>query len=174
MIKGGWSLVLLCCVVSACGQDSPQEEKNAAPAASRLEQAALDSGVVADVNAMSPVGLYRKRHEAGRDSLCITADEDGKQHFALEAVFGQNARCRGKGTVRSSGDKLVMNFGRSACLIVASYEGDTIAMPGALDVECAKLCSERASLEGVSFPRVSRDPGVARAAKRSDGKPLCS
>jgi len=173
MFKYGWSLFLLCGLLSACEQEALQEQQSATPAASGLEQAALEAGVVADIDALPPVGLYRKRHEAGRDSLCIVEGGDGKQHFALEAVFGQNARCRGKGTLRSSGDKLVMNFGRSACIIVAGYGGDTITMPGALDVECAKLCSERASLEGVNFPRVSRDQGVARTARRSDGKTLC-
>ena len=170
-----WIMVPLFGVLAACsGGESAQEQQGKAAPASALEQAALDAGVVADIDALSPVGLYRKRHEAGRDSLCIITDQNGTQNFALEAVFGQNSRCRGEGALRVSGDKLVMSFRRSSCLIIASYEGDRVVFPGVVDVACAKLCTARASLEGVSFPRVSRDPGVARAAKRSDGEALCS
>lgn len=142
-----------------------------------LEQAAIKAGVVADVHRLSPVGLYRLRHEAGRDSLCIvpgrTDDEEGKLRFGLEASFGENVECHGQGTLRPSGDKLILNFDRSSCLIIAHYEGDRIALPGALDRTCRKLCSERGTLEGTSFPRVSREASVAAAAQARGGRPLC-
>lgn len=143
-----------------------------APAAA-LERAAIDAGVVADVSKISPVGLYRHRHEAGRDSLCILPDKEGKMRFGLEAVFGENIECRGQGTLRRSGDRLIMNFARSACIVVARYEGDRIALPGTLDVECGRLCSERGTMEGVSFPRVSGSASVAADARSAKGKRLC-
>ncbi len=142
--------------------------------ASALERAAIKAGVVTDADALSPLGLYRKRHEAGVDSLCIVPEDEGRMHFALEAAFGEGVECRGEGNARLSGDKLVLNFARSACLVVATYEGDRIAMPGAMDVECSRLCSSRGSLEGVTFPRVSRDPAVARDARGRTGDRLCS
>lgn len=163
-------------LTAACGTNESSDTQagpSSAPAGSALEQAALDAGVVANVEALSPVGLYRKRHEAGRDSLCIVNGKDGKLDFALEAVFGENMECHGQGTLRISGDKLILNFARSACLVVASYEGDRVALPGALDVECNALCTQRGSLEGVSFPRVSREENVARAAQTNKGGVLC-
>ena len=144
-----------------------------ATAASALEAAAIDAGVVTDIRSTPPQGLYRNRHEAGRDSLCIVANKEGQQEFALEAAFGENIECSGHGTLRMTGDKLVMNFARSACLIVATYEGDRVSIPGALDLECRALCNQRGSLEGVTFARVSREESVARAARDSAGHILC-
>ena len=148
-------------------------EADASPAISALEQVAQQAGVVADTSA-SPIGLYRSRHEAGQDSLCIVKGKDGAMRFGLEAAFGEHSECHGSGAVRRSGDRLIMNFDRSACLVVADYEGDRVALPGALDVECDRLCSERGTLEGVSFPRVSRDEGVARDARDKKGNSLCT
>lgn len=174
MNKGALLLALL---LAACGQGSRQEDQGAAQSrasSSPLERAALKAGVVVDAAAVSPVGLYRHRHEAGLDSLCIVKGKDGALDFGLEAMFGEGVECRGHGTLRPSGDKLIMNFARSACLVVAGYEGDRVSLPGALDVQCASLCSERGSLEGVSFPRVSREESVARDARGEDRKRLCS
>jgi hypothetical protein len=169
--------VLLVLLLAACGQDGRQADRSAARSSapsSPLEGAALKAGVIVDAAAVSPVGLYRHRHEAGLDSLCIVKGTDGVLDFGLEAMFGEGVKCRGHGTLRASGDKLIMNFARSACLIVAGYEGDRVSLPGALDMQCASLCSERGSLEGVSFPRVSREEGVARDARGENRNRLCS
>lgn len=177
----GFLLLLLGCFTSCSGAKDTREASvkngaaNVSPSASdALERAAIDSGVVADSAKIAPTGLYRHRHEAGTDSLCIVDDHDGKLRFGLEAAFGGNIECHGSGTLRQAGSKLIMNFERSACIIVASYEGDRIALPGALDVECRKLCSERGSLEGISFPRVSRSEALAHEAHGRDGQQLCS
>lgn len=177
MTKRGAALALAL-LASACGggqQGAPvKDDPPSSPAASALEQAAMQAGVVSDTSA-SPIGLYRSRHESGLDSLCIVpAQEPGKLRFALEVAFGEQSECHGRGSLRRSGERLVMNFDRSACLIVAGYEGDRVVIPGALDVECAALCNARGTLEGVSFPRVSRELGVARDARGKDGESLCS
>ncbi|RXR28393.1 hypothetical protein [Sphingobium fluviale] len=177
MTRRAAAALALILLASACGgqQGAPvKDDPPSSPAASALEQAARDAGVVGDTSA-SPIGLYRSRHESGLDSLCIVpAEEPGKMRFALEAAFGEQSECHGRGSLRRSGERLVMNFDRSACLIVAGYEGDRVVIPGALDVECAGLCNKRGSLEGVSFPRVSREVGVARDARGKDGEQLCS
>lgn len=142
--------------------------------ASALEQAAIRAGVIADAGRISPIGLYRRRHEAGLDSLCILPGAGKDMRFGLDATFGEHIRCSGHGTARQSGDKLILNFARSACLVVARYDGDRVALPGSLDVDCESLCSERGSLEGVAFPRVSREAVVAGAARDSENAPLCS
>lgn len=135
------------------------------PAAQALELAAAQAGLITNGGVISPVGLYRHRHEAGRDSLCLLpGKEDGVLRFGMEASFGENIDCQGHGTARLSGDRLIFNFARSACIIIAQYEGDRIVLPGALDGECQKHCTNRGSLAGVSFPRVSREASVAAAA----------
>jgi len=175
--------LLLAGLLTACGPQGQGEGNGAQPPRQGtedihpLERAALVAGIVTDGQELSPVGLYRQRHEAGRDSLCILParqDKEGESmRFGLEASFGENIECHGQGDARISGDKLVLNFSRSACLIVARYEGDRILLPGTLDSACRKLCSERGSLEGVSFPRVSREAAVAAAAEARGGGTLC-
>ena len=170
------SLFLLPCLLSACGGKAEKEPATAAPdgpASSALERAAIDAGVVADASAIPPTGLYRQRHESGRDTLCMVPGDDGEMRFGLEAMYGRDIHCQGKGTARISGDKLIMNFARSACIIVARYDGDRVALPGAVDRECERLCNDPASLEGVSFPRVSRSASVAKDARASDKAALC-
>lgn len=175
------SALLLLLALAACGAgDTGRNDQNVASLAletgaqdlSALERAALETGAIADAGRISPVGLYRNRHEAGADQLCIAPGEsEERMRFALEARFGGESGCRGHGTVRRAGERLIFNFARSACLVVAGYEGDRIAFPGAVDVDCASLCSERGALDGVSFPRFTREP--APSAKDSEGQPLC-
>lgn len=141
--------------------------------AQALEDAAMNSGIVVDPAKVSPIGLYTHRHEAGRDSLCIAPAGEGEMTFGMEAVFGESNRCIGRGKVRTAGDKLIFHFRRSTCLIIGIYDGDRVSLPGALDVNCADLCVDRASFEGVSFPRTSSDAAAARTARDRDGKSLC-
>lgn len=170
-------MLILAALAVSCDKTAPPSANasapDAPPAVSALEQVAMHAGVLADTGA-SPIGLYRSRHEAGQDSLCIVKSDDGIMRFGLEAAFGEHSECHGAGSLRRSGDRLILNFDRSACLMVADYEGDRVALPGALDVECDRLCSERGTLEGVAFPRVSRDEGVAHDARSRKGDLLCS
>ncbi|MBB6123640.1 hypothetical protein [Sphingobium subterraneum] len=177
------SLALL--AVPACSSSERQNPADPSPAAqsgpntpppSELEQAALQSGAIVDARRLSPIGLYRNRHEAGTDTLCVVPDTDkpSTMRFGMEAMFGESAGCSGHGTVRRAGDRLIFHFARSTCLIVAGYEGDRVVLPGALDLKCNQLCTNRGSLEGVSFPRVARDVSVGKEARRQTGKALCT
>lgn len=167
------ALLGLVALATACGPAPEKPAGNAAAAPSSLERAAIEAGVVTDPNSQSPIGLYRNRHEAGLDSFCIVHGEEGKLRFGLEAAFGEGIECSGKGTARLSGDKLILNFARSACLAVVQYDGDRVSFPGAMDIECRSLCTNRGSLEGVSMPRVSREESVARGARARRGGRLC-
>ncbi len=141
---------------------------------SGLERAAIESGVIADSSRLSPVGLFRRRHEAGSDTLCIVPGQLGEFRVGAEAVFGEGQRCHGQGNARRADDKLIFSFDRrDRCIIVAQYDGDQIAFPGVLDMKCASLCEGRGSLEGVSFPRAASDAGTALRAEDLNGKALC-
>lgn len=173
------SFVLLALTLVACQQQvvtpdaSTRADASAVPA-SALEQAARDSGLVADVARISPVGLYQQRHEAGRNSLCVRPGADGRYRFGVEAVFGAEEACHGTGTARRAGDKLILRFsGSSQCTIVVQYEGDRVAMPGVVDVACAKLCDGNGSFEGVSFPRIAADEQAAKTVRDRNGAVLC-
>ena len=175
-----WLILPLLCAASACQRPEPMQARAGDVAesspASGLERAAIETGVVADAARMSPVGLFARRHEAGRDALCLIPDGAKPKHFAfgLETMFGSDEYCRGHGVARRTGDKLVLQFsGRTQCIVVADYEGDRVAMPGVADMKCADLCKGRGSLEGVTFPRLASDASSALAAKDRDGAALC-
>ena len=168
--------VLLCLMVAACqpppGKETGRVSETQAPTG--LERAAIESGVIADAARTSPVGLYQRSHEAGRDSLCIMPGSKGSFRFGMEALFGEEPSCRGEGTARRTGDKLILSFkGGARCIVVAQYDGDQVSLPGVVDMACARLCEGRGSLEGVSFPRVASDAAAALRVKARSGDPLC-
>lgn len=166
------ALILL---LSACqGDDAPATSDKVGSDASGLERAAIASGVIPDAERLSPVGFYQRRHETGRDALCLIPSGKGDYRFGAEVVFGEGERCRGHGIAHRAGDKLILSFaGSSQCIAVAQYDGDMVVLPGVLDVKCAHLCDDRGSLEGVSFPRLTGDAASALRAADSAGEPLC-
>ncbi len=170
------SLFLFLLPLAAC-QRAPAIDQGGAGQGvpvSGLERAAIETGVIADVAKVSPVGLFLRRHEAGRDLLCIAPGKDGHLRFGMEAIFGTEQNCRGQGTARRAGDKLVLSFGGGdQCIIVAQYDGDQVALPGVVDMKCADLCAGRGSLEGVSFPRVANQAAPALEARDRAGVLLC-
>ena len=169
------SLALLL-LLAACQRDPGAGEPGSlrGGGASGLERAAIETGAIADMSAVSPVGLYQRRHEAGRDALCVVPGNRGDFRFGLEAVFGEEPSCRGHGLARRVGDKLVLSFrGSDRCIIVAQYEGDQVALPGVVDRACADLCEGRGTLEGVSYPRIANDAASALKARDRKGEPLC-
>ena len=169
------AMLLLAACQRAQTPPAPQALETGIPSSgTRLEQAAIEAGVVADVSRLSPVGLYQRRHEAGRDLLCVAPDAAAEFHFGAEAIFGVEQGCRGQGTARLAGDKLILRFaGRPRCIIVARYDGDRLAMPGVVDTACARLCDGRGSFAGVSFPRIDGEASAALRARKRDGDRLC-
>lgn len=161
-------------LLAGCQRTPGGDASGAVGAPSGLERAAIDSGVIADATRISPIGLFQRSHEAGRDALCVVPDREGALRFGLEANFGEDLRCRGKGTARRAGDKLILRFsGGDRCIVVAQYDGDQVALPGVVDMACADLCEGRGTLEGVSFPRIAGDAPAALRARDSAGDALC-
>lgn len=170
------SVALALLLLAGCQAESraPEAPPVDASSGAGLERAAIETGVIADALRTSPVGLYRRSHEGGQDTLCIAPDERGALRFGTQVSFGTDGGCRGEGSARRAGDKLILRFRRGGrCIIVARYDGDQVAMPGVVDSRCADLCAGRGSLEGVSFPRISSEAAAALRAPAPDGEPLC-
>ncbi|MBB4639893.1 hypothetical protein [Rhizorhapis suberifaciens] len=162
----------LALLLAACSGQSPSSPP--VDDSPDLEQAAIESGAIADVSRMDPAGLFMRRHEAGTDMLCMTPDGDREYRFGAVATSGDKSRCFGRGRAKRAGQLLVLRFDKpSRCIIVAQYEGDRVALAGAVDVECDKLCSERSSFAGVSVPRISSNIRTARSVRGVDGAPMC-
>lgn len=164
-------------LLAACQREAapaPGSREVGVQASSGLERAAIETGVIADAAKVPAIGLYQRSHEAGRDTLCVIPAKNGDYRFGLEATFGEEQNCAGKGSARRAGDKLILSFSRSDhCIVVAQYDGDQVSLPGVVDMKCADVCKGRGSLEGVSFPRVAGDAAAALQARNSGGKPLC-
>ncbi|KKW92544.1 MULTISPECIES: hypothetical protein [Sphingobium] len=171
-------LTSLCALflLAACQREaaSPERHETGVQTSSGLERAAIETGVIADAAKIPAIGLYQRTHEAGRDALCVIPAKNGDYRFGLEATFGEDQSCVGRGSARRAGDKLILSFSRSDhCIVVAQYDGDQISLPGVVDMKCADVCKGRGTLEGVSFPRVTSDVASALQLRDSSGGPLC-
>ncbi|MET0249288.1 MAG: hypothetical protein ABW164_06125 [Sphingobium sp.] len=176
MTRPSVALALLVVLLAGCQAESRAPDASPADPSSGagLERAAIETGVIADAARTSPVGLYRRSHEGGQDTLCVAPDERGGLRFGTQVSFGTDGGCRGEGSARRAGDKLILRFRRGGrCIVVARYDGDKVAMPGVVDSQCADLCVGRGSLEGVSFPRISSEAAAALRARDRDGEALC-
>ncbi|AEG48335.1 hypothetical protein Sphch_0640 [Sphingobium chlorophenolicum L-1] len=164
-------------LLAACQREAasaPGSHETGIQTGSGLERAAIETGVIADAAKLPAIGLYQRNHEAGRDAFCVIPARNGDYRFGLEATFGEDQSCAGRGTARRAGDKLVLNFSRTDhCIVVAQYDGDQISLPGVVDMKCADVCKGRGTLEGVSFPRMASDAAAALQARDGSGDPLC-
>lgn len=168
-MRASFSILLL---LAACGDT--QSGTNPVDEAPDLERAAIESGAIADMTGFDPKGLYQRRHEGGIDTICLVSDGPKEYNFGAAAYSGGNSLCAGRGRAKLAGNLLIMRFSKpSRCIIIAQYEGDRLAMPGVVDLECDKLCAERASFAGVAVPRVSTSETAAQSVRSIDGKPLC-
>src|SRR3546814_6824277 len=80
--------------------------------------------------------------------MCLVPDGKQEYRFGLAAHSGGASYCSGRGRAKQAGDMLVLRFDKpSRCIIVAQYDGDRIALAGAVDLECDTLCQERARSE---------------------------
>ena len=165
------SVIVILLLAGCSGQSPSTPPVDDAP---DLEQAAIASGAIADTSQIDPAGLFMRRHEGGVEAICVVPDTGREYRFGAMATSGGKSRCSGRGRAKRAGELLVLRFDKpSRCIIVAQYDGDRIALAGAVDVECDKLCFERASFAGVSVPRVSSSVQSARAARGADGTLLC-
>ncbi len=149
---------------------------------SSLETAARDAGVIADSDALNPVGSYARRHENGLHELCIAPGPSASDYvFGMIADLGAGLSCRGRGRVSGSADTLRFVFDSvSNCAIDAHYDGEGIRLSGKVPPQCAALCSARATFAGLSVLRSgwSRQDAMrvrARHAARgmAEYEPLC-
>jgi hypothetical protein len=166
VIRALWPLLLL----AACGREAPALDGNPD---NPLEAAARDRGLVRAERA-SPAGVFERRHELGRDALCVVPTGDDTYHFALTAAYGPGLVCQGQGQLNDeSGDWQFRFDGTSGCSFTANEADDELRVPGVLPSSCANLCPNRASISGLRLPRASWDAREAAQIhfERPDGKP---
>ena len=109
MIRGAVLIVAML----LCGCQSKDLPAGDNPAIAGLERAGIETGVVADATKIAPVGLFQRRSDMGKDSLCIVPGKANAYRFGLEVQLGANEYCAGSGTARRTNDKLILNFSRA-------------------------------------------------------------
>jgi hypothetical protein len=162
------AVVVLALMLAGCGRETPLAGNPENP----LEAAARDRGLVQSSRA-APTGVFERRHELGRDALCIAPLGGNRYRFALTAAYGPGLVCQGQGTLTDADGEWTLRFaGDNDCSFTASEAADELRIPGALPEGCALLCPNRASISGLRLPRASWEEADAVRARfdRPDGK----
>jgi len=148
-------LALAALLLTGCGRPAPEENTKAIDANNPLEIAARERGVVRP-EAVSPVGVFERTHDLGRDAMCVVPDGAGQWRFALTASFGTGLSCTAAGTMVREDDGWRMRFaGTEGCDALVHEDEDELRLPGDLPPQCDHLCPARASLSGLRLPRAS-------------------
>lgn len=149
------ALALMSLLLAGCDRPAPIENTKGIDANNPLEVAARQRGVV-HPEAESPVGVFERKHDLGRDAMCVVPDGAGKWRFAVSAAFGASVSCTASGTMTREDDGWRMRFaGVDGCEALVQEEEDELRLPGSLPPQCARLCPARASLSGLRLPRAS-------------------
>ena len=157
--------ILLC---SGCDRHTPDRSEQGIDSDNPLEIAARERGVVRPDTA-TPVGVFERSHDLGRDAMCVIPDGAGQWRFAVTAAFGTSLSCSASGTMAREGDGWRMRFaGAEGCDALVREEEDELRLPGSLPPQCARLCPARASLSGLRLPRASWSADDARGLQIRD------
>ncbi len=156
------ALVFGILLFSGCERHAPDPSGQGIDSDNPLEIAARERGVVSR-DAATPVGVFERSHDLGRDAMCVVPDGAGQWRFAVTAAFGTTLSCSASGTMVRKGDGWRMRFaGAEGCDVAVREEDDELRLPGSLPPQCATLCPARASLSGLRLPRASWSADDAR------------
>ncbi|MBS0477837.1 MAG: hypothetical protein JSR79_00875 [Proteobacteria bacterium] len=147
------------------GQPAP----NAQPTPSSLEAAAIEAGIISDPASTDPTGLYAR----DRDKICVVPSATAFR-VGVYVDYGNDYFCSGSGEATRNGETLHVDLtSASGCSFDAKFDGDRIAVPGALPDACQKACSRRALLAGLAVERLSDSASEAAAMRDGRGRMLC-
>ncbi|MBY4636739.1 hypothetical protein K5P26_06245 [Sphingopyxis sp. XHP0097] len=163
-------LALLCTVALLAACDRHPNSGGAVDLENPLEIAARERGLVHNPSA-DPSGVLERRHDLGRDVMCIVPDGQDEWRFVLSASFGTELTCSASGGIGREGDSWRLAFsGHDGCELVVYEEGDELRLPGTFPEQCEKLCSDRVSLRGLRLPRASWSADDARRLQIPDNR----
>jgi len=169
VIKRFWLILGAAMLLAACGRGKDGGTDVSNP----LEAAARDRGMV-QADRAAPTGVFERRHDMGRDALCVVPQDGDDYRFALTAAFGTGLVCQSSGILHDADGVWTLRFaGTDGCEVIVREENDALRLPGSIPAACARLCPNRASISGLRLPRASWDEQHAVRARftRPDGKP---
>jgi hypothetical protein len=157
-------------LLSGCDRHGSGAADTEVDADNPLEIAARERGVVRG-DATSPVGVFERAHDLGRDAMCVVSDGAGQWRFAVTTSFGTSLSCAASGTIVQDRDVWRMRFaGHEGCEATVREDEDELRLPGRLPPQCANLCPSRASLAGLRLPRASWSADDARGLQIRDAR----
>ena len=162
-------MAIVAALLAGCGRQVPSDEgQSSVDASNPLEIAARQRGVVRP-EAATPVGVFERTHDLGRDAMCVVPDGPDRWRFAVTAAYGPGLSCSAKGTMVRDGSSWRMRFaGAEGCEALVHEEEDELRLPGILPPQCERLCGDRASLSGLRLPRASWSADDARGLRMPD------
>ena len=168
MRRAKLALALGILLFSGCERPAPDRSGQEIDADSPLEIAARERRVV-NPDAETPVGVFERSHDLGRDAMCVVPDGPGQWRFAVTAAFGTTLSCSASGTMAREGEGWRMRFaGAEDCDVLVREEEEELRLPGSLPPQCKKLCPARVSLSGLRLPRASWSVDDARGLQIRD------
>lgn len=155
------------------GNSAEQKEAASAPP-SRLEQAAIEAGVIPDIRNVTLSGAFERQSELGIDRFCAVGSDERGYQIGMLAVFGPESKCEGLGEAQRTGETINITLdSKETCRFDASFDGVELQLPGDLPEACLSYCSPRATLNGVSFFLVGEGDAVARSTQGREIESLC-
>lgn len=156
-------------VAGGCSRAAQTAADNTAAAPAGLEAAAIEAGVIADPKSSDITGLYTRE----TDKVCIVPNAHAYQ-IGVFVDYGDQMHCSGLGTVTHAGETLHVDFSDAeGCDFDARFEGDRIVFPGTVPDACKTLCSQRASIAGLTVDQLSNSASEAATLRDSRGRLLC-
>lgn len=154
--------------VAGCQQHAAAPAPRAS-AATGLEAAAIQAGVIVDPDSTEISGLYERE----TDRVCIVPTATAYR-VGVVVDYGDQQRCSGSGVVTRTGETLHVELGqKSGCSFDARFEGDRIVFPGRIPDACQQICERRASVAALDVAKLSESISEASTLRDDKGRLLC-
>lgn len=170
-------LALCCLALAGCSETQAGDDADAVTA---LDAAAIEAGVIADPAVIDLAGTFADTGGTGSDAFCARGDRAQGYAIGVLVTFGPTSQCEAQGTAALSGERARISLTRSGkgkavsdCSFTARFDGNGLALPGALPAACSAVCTDRASLAGASFALVEPGAEAAATARGRAIKALC-
>lgn len=159
---------VLLLLVAGCQQHAAAPAARAS-AATGLEAAAIQAGVIVDPGSTEISGLYERE----TDRVCIVPTATAYR-IGVSVDYGDQQHCGGSGVVTRTGETLHITLGqKSGCSFDARFEGDRIVFPGQVPEACHQICERRASVAALDVVKLSESISEASILRDDKGRLLC-
>ena len=156
-------------LLAACSRGAAPVDNKTAKAATGLEAAAIQAGVIPDPNDTDITGLYAR----DTDRVCVVPSASAYR-IGVFVDYGDQQSCGGSGTATRVGENLHVEIdGAEGCGFDARFDGDRIVFPARVPDGCHSICARRASLAALDVDRLSESVSEASTLRDGKGRLLC-